>query len=313
MKKAFFLFLSILVFVSVTIFLFHKNSVTVIEPTLEVSEVRLLFGGDMMFDRSIRQSMEKRGSDFIFSPLKDLLHSYDAVVANLEGPITTFSSESVNSPIGSPKNFVFTFAPSVAQMLAEHNVRLVSIGNNHIGNFGVDGIRQTKSFLKESNVEYFGYTGQEKELDERVVFLNLGGRRFAFVGVNQFVPSGWEIGLDDIRGAKKQAEVVVVLPHWGNEYEPKANAVIQEMAHAFIEAGADLIIGSHPHVVQQSELYQGKKIYYSLGNLVFDQYFSAETQRGLLVGVTFKIDGTQEFSEIPVRLRMNGQTALLER
>lgn len=278
----------------------------------EIEEVRLLFGGDMMFDRSIRQSMQKRGSDFPLGALNELFHSYDAVIANLEGPVTTFPSKSVNSAIGSPRNFLFTFDPAVPNILMKHNVQLVSLGNNHITNFGTEGVEQTKTFLNESAVGYFGYTGLEEEAEQRIALKNWGGRTFAFVGVNQFVQDGWKVGEEDIRHARTQADIIVVMPHWGNEYQPQANKVIQEKAHAFIDAGADLIVGAHPHVVQQSEEYKGKKIYYSLGNLVFDQYFSKETQRGILLEVIFAKNGTLSFKEIPVQLHITGQTTLLE-
>lgn len=272
----------------------------------------LLFGGDLMFDRSIRQSMEKRGSDFVLMPLRETLLSYDAVIANLEGPITTFPSKSVNSTFGSTNNYIFTFHPDIVSMLNDFNFSLVSLGNNHIRNFGVEGITQTKNFLREGGIGFFGNTGEESSSQERIYFMEKENKRLAFVGVNQFVANGFAVGEEDILFAREQSDIVIVLPHWGNEYWPESGDVIKKQAHRFIDLGADLIIGSHPHVVQQVEEYQGKKIYYSLGNFVFDQYFDEEVKKGLLVGLEIYPDGRMDFKEIPIQLKLNGQTTLLK-
>lgn len=270
-------------------------------------DVRLLFGGDMMFDRSIRLSIQKNGESFILFPLHTLFHQYDAVIANLEGPITSNPSKSVNSAIGSRNNYIFTFAPTTAQLLKEENIGIVNIGNNHITNFGEDGVTQTRMYLEQENISYFGNTGENKE--KRYVILEKNGIKIGFINYNQFVSNGMEALLEDIDVVSEKADVVIVYTHWGSEYLAVAGEGIQEQAHQFIDRGADLIIGSHPHVVQQKEVYQGKTIYYSLGNFVFDQYFQKETQEGLLVEVIIKQDSYEiETQEIPILLKQTGQT-----
>lgn len=279
-------------------------------PIPQSSSVKMLFGGDLMFDRTIRQKAEKEGYEFILKPLEELFAQYDVVVANLEGPITTAASRSVNSAIGSTNNYIFTFDPKVLELLRKNHFTIVNIGNNHIGNFGKSGIEETKNFLKQGNIHYFGNTGYEESESERVNFQQFGQNTFAFVNMNQFVEGGFETGIEDVQFARNKANTVVVFTHWGNEYQPVANQVIVNQAHQLIDAGADLIIGTHPHVTQQTEEYKGKFIYYSLGNFVFDQYFSAETQHGLLVGVEIMWDGSMKFSDIPIQLQKNGQTSL---
>lgn len=277
---------------------------------LEPKSFTILFGGDLMFDRHIRQSMDRNGPNFILEPLRQTLLSYDLVVANLEGPITTFPSKSVGSAVGSTNNFLFTFPISVVPMLKEYNFGLVSLANNHIRNFDVEGIDQTKSFLTQENVGFFGNTGEELLSEQRVKFIEREGKKLAFVGVNQFVSGGFEAGEEDVIFARRNADIVIVFPHWGNEYQPNSGPVIEEYAHRLVDLGADLIIGSHPHVIQQVEEYHGKMVYYSLGNFVFDQYFEPAVKKGMLVAVEVHPDNVLTFSEIPIELKVGGQTML---
>jgi poly-gamma-glutamate synthesis protein (capsule biosynthesis protein) len=272
----------------------------------------ILFGGDLMFDRHIRLGMEKNGVEHILAPLRETFLAHDMVVANLEGPVTTFPSKSVGSAVGSTNNFLFTFDPSIVPMLKGNNFELLSLANNHIRNFDVEGVEQTKRFLDEGGVGYFGYTGEELASSERVKFIEKEGKKLAFVGVNQFVSKGFDIGEEDVIFARQNADIVIVMPHWGNEYEPHSGTVIEAYAHKLIDLGADLIIGSHPHVIQQVEEYREKKIYYSLGNFVFDQYFEPAVQKGWLVAVEVHPDSSMQFKEIPIRLNKGGQTTLVQ-
>lgn len=277
--------------------------------TADHEGVSILFGGDMMFDRYIRTVMRKRGTDYPLSPLKNTLAEADLVVANLEGPITDQSSVSETSVIGARDNYFFTFDTHVAEMLKRFHVNAVNIGNNHILNFKEEGVRQTKQALDWSQVEYFG---SPLAGDNRILVREIKGARIALVNYNQFVFQGKEKALADIESAKNQADVVVLYTHWGTEYVP-ATAKVKELARVFIDAGADVIIGSHPHVVQEHEVYHGKTIYYSLGNLVFDQYEEESTQQGLLVKMTIDAETRAlNFKEIPVLLRRTGETVLTQ-
>lgn len=271
----------------------------------------VLFGGDMMFDRSIRQHIEKQGINYIFSELNTIFSEADIVVANLEGPITDNDSVSVNSEPGSTRNFIFTFSPEITSLLKQNNM-IVNIGNNHIANFGDDGITQTKKYLTQENIPYFGDTGLEDSSQERILFHTANNKNLVFINYNQFTSEGLIHALEDISFSKTENNIVIVYTHWGNEYNPIANTVTQNQAHQFIDAGADVIIGSHPHVIQQKEIYKDKVIYYSLGNLVFDQYFSQETKEGLLVKMSISKDNALQFTELNTQTLVNGQTVLNE-
>lgn len=271
---------------------------------------RILFGGDVMLDRAIRTRMETHGVDFALDRLTSTFYTYDMVVANLEGTITTSPTRSVDTVVDDPNHFMFTFDPSVAPMLYRNNFQIVSLANNHSDDFGVDGVMQTKQYLSDAGISFFGNTGFEEQPRDRVFVRSGTSPGLAFVGYNQFVTDGLETALADIKYATTAAELVIVMPHWGPEYQPVANDDIINEAHQLIDAGADLIIGSHPHVVQQREEYHGKTIFYSLGNFVFDQYFDERFQKGLLVGVDIFSDGTMQFTEIPIKTESTGQTLL---
>ena len=260
-----------------------------------------------MFDRYIRTVMRQHGNDFPLAPLRETFVQADLVVANLEGPITDNNSRSETSLVGARDNYFFTFDPVIATVLRDFHIGVVNIGNNHILNFKEAGAEQTKQFLKEAGVRYFG---SPLSGDERILIQDARGVKIALVNYNQFVWQGRERAFEDIKTAKEQADVVILYTHWGTEYVT-ALPKTKELAHEFIDVGVDLIIGSHPHVVQEKEVYQGKTIYYSLGNLVFDQYFSLETTQGLLIKATFD-RATQSFTfeEIPLVLKNTGQTAL---
>jgi len=273
-------------------------------------KARVLFVGDMMFDRWIRQVSEKKGSEFIFKEVRNLLQSEDLVVGNLEGPITNSPSISLGSEFGSKNNYIFTFPTETAYNLYKENIRLVNIGNNHILDFGKKGLNETKDYLSEAHLSFFGDTGENSQ---RYAIKEINGIKIAFINFNQFSKTGKQNALDDLSLVKKNhPDFIVVYTHWGTEYTEKPNEKNRELAYEFIESGADLIIGSHPHTIQTKEEYKDKRIYYSLGNFIFDQYFNTKTQSGLLVEAEFQLNKKIDFKEHFVNLKNNGQTLLTE-
>lgn len=273
--------------------------------------VKILFVGDMMFDRYIREGVAKYGQgnyDYVFEKIKDKLAGYDLVVGNLEGPITDKSSISIGTEMDEKKNLDFSFDPSVGKVLAANNIKLVDLGNNHILNQGEDGVIQTKKYLDEAGVQYFGDT---ENSGQEFLIKNIGGTKIGFVNYNYSIAGSLEKAIKDIGTVKNKSDIVVVCPHWGTEYKTgDPGRVIRAEAYKLIDAGADAVIGGHPHVVQSSETYKGKKIYYSLGNFIFDQYFSSDTMKGLGVEVTINPDRAMEYSELKVEMTKRGQTEI---
>lgn len=276
-----------------------------IEPveTFFSPSVRVTFVGDMMFDRSVRQAMERKGEDHVFECVGPLLESADIVVGNLEGPITSNPSRSVGSEVGSPDNFVFTFPLLVAPLLERHNVRIVSLGNNHGTDFGLEGVQETIAALTEAGVGYFGEAKGQSVFDS-----DEGGVPLTYIGYNEFHPSSTAaktIAL--IKEARARERLPIVFAHWGNEYEEAAPRQ-KKLARQFVDAGAELVIGAHPHVIQESEVYAGKHIYYSLGNFIFDQYWMESVRTGLMVTAEITPDGVQTVEEVRVSLERDRRT-----
>lgn len=270
--------------------------------------ITILFGGDLMFDRYIRQIAMKRENDFVFAPsLRERMRSADAVVANLEGPITNNASRSVGSIVGSRENYIFTFDPSWAQTLKANNITTVNIGNNHILNFGDAGLTETKKYLTDAGVNFFG---DPRDKQYRTVILKLKGIKIGFVNENQFVVEGEAKALADVEALRPQVDVLVAYTHWGKEYL-SATDDERRRTYALIDAGVDVVIGSHPHIVQEKEVYKNKTIYYSLGNFVFDQYEQESTRNGLLVEMSIDPQTkNMHFKDIPIILQPNGQTKI---
>lgn len=267
--------------------------------------VEIMFGGDMMLDRALRIVANDKGEDFLFSCIADTFAQPDLFVANLEGPITVNPSVSVGSIVGSPNNFTFTFATTVAETLKRNHVDVVSLGNNHILNQGTDGVVQSMRYLKEAGVGFFG-----DPLEQTVHREVVKGMPFAFVGYNEWERGAASTTLALIRESVARGDTVVVFAHWGDEYEFESHPRQQVLAHQFVDAGAEIVIGAHPHVIQESELYHGKYIYYSLGNLMFDQYWEDAVRTGLLVTVTFGPNGVESISEQETYLERDRRTCL---
>lgn len=270
-------------------------------------EVEILFGGDMMFDRAIHIAMRENGDDFIFSCLPPSLWDADLVVANLEGPVTSHASVSEGSIPGGANNFTFTFPTSTATLLQRHNITMVNLGNNHIMNFGREGLLQTKDWLGKAGVSYFGDPDAIEE--ERVARPTVNGIPFSFVNWSDWTSDKTDHTVAQVRKEADAGRVVVVYTHWGEEYVPPTPQM-RQLARSFVDAGASIVIGSHPHVVQEHEIYQGKDIYYSLGNFVFDQYFTEEVRSGLLVRATFDKTGVVATEDIPIYLERDRRTCL---
>lgn len=280
-------------------------------PPATPASAMILFGGDMMFDRTIHTITLRKGSDFLFSCIDPLLLSQDLVVANLEGPISPNTSLSVFTVPGDANNMTFTFPLSTGALLYKHNVRMMNIGNNHSNDFGRNGMYATVNYLIGAHVEYFGDT-----IAHRMTPVEVGGVPVTFINYNEFAISDTEetasTTIAQIKIARSAEYIPVVYTHWGIEYQPTAPSYVRERAHEFIDAGAEIVIGSHPHVVEDHEVYKGKYIYYSLGNFIFDQYFTPEVSHGLLLQTVFTPKGVQSVKEIPIQLNRDGTTCVVE-
>ena len=271
---------------------------------------KILVVGDMMFDRYIRQVSYQKDGDHVFSCIAGFLKSYDLIVGNLEGPITENASMSLISEPEGTGNYTFTFPTGTAELLAKNSIKLVSLGNNHINNFGEAGISSTKKFLAEAGVEYFGLPANRESLVQEE---EINNQKISFINYNEF--GSIKVGdvIEKIKEEKSKGQIIIIYAHWGDEYVP-APQRIRNIAKNFAEAGADIIIGSHPHVVSFHESFgsaQDKKTtaYYSLGNFIFDQYWDDEVSTGLTLELNIK-NGQINIMEHEVSLNSDGRTCL---
>lgn len=257
--------------------------------------------GDIMMDRAVRDHMNKYGLDYPFQKIdRRFFQEADILLGNLEGPV-----------VAKKTNFghlTFGMSPDIIPTLKDFGFDMFALANNHGLDQGWSGHDSTKQLLSEASIGWFGHPAGELH-EENILFSKVKGVRFAFIGLTDvYNKAGREQeaikNIHAVLGAiRDKVDYIVVFPHWGPEYVKKPAARQVNFAHAFIDAGADIIIGHHPHVVQEKEFYNGKWIYYSLGNFIFDQYWSKETQKGLVIRVTFqggKIS-VEEFPTISVK------------
>ncbi|MDQ5957630.1 MAG: hypothetical protein QG614_605 [Patescibacteria group bacterium] len=263
----------------------------------KISELNLLFVGDIMLDRAIRKKIQQSttSSDFITNYLTGFdsyNKNYDYVVANLEGPITPYNSKTLNSDGSYNQELTFTFPTSSVQILNLLNIKMVSLSNNHTANFGKEGFADTLELLDKANLGYFGnpYNSSLSQIANTICRDDIC---IAFVGYNQFaINNKSELISKEIKRLRDDTNVdfIIVYAHFGEEYQSKSNKNEQNMTHEWVDAGADLVIGTHPHVVQEEEIYKRKYIYYSLGNYIFDQWFNENVKTGLALDFKFIID-----------------------
>lgn len=250
----------------------------------------MLFAGDVMPSRFVAVRMREKGYDYPFSSVKEMLSAADLAFVNLESPVT---------PGRTIQNGEMTFRgdPEFLPAMREAGVDVVSLANNHSPNMGADGLADTMRRLDERDIAHVG-SGNAARAYAPVSY-DLYGMRVAFIAQNdtdvvppEYCAEAQSVGTackdlarasSSIALARKFADIVVFTMHAGDEYTHEPNARQKALARAAIDAGADLVIGHHPHVVQRAEIYKGKRIYYSLGNFIFDQNWSRDTRMGLVV------------------------------
>lgn len=263
--------------------------------TGDSQEIRLMATGDVIPARSVNFQMVKR-NDFRYPFLKtaDLLNTADIVFINLESPLVPKCSTTVEGMIfcGNERAVGgFNFA----------NVKIASLANNHIGNYGNDGIDNTIKLLEKNNISVTG-------VNEKQTILTIKGKKFGFLGYNDIEKNDkLKISLaykdaiaTEVASLKKETDFVIVAFHWGIEYNSNPTSGQKELAHLAIDNGADLIIGNHPHWVQGVEIYKNRFISYAHGNFIFDQMWSRETREGVVGEYVFGENGLKDVSYYPV-------------
>ena len=271
-------------------------------------ETRLAFVGDMMLDRSVRTSVVKNfGGDYnqLFTNLTELKGA-DILFANLEGDVSD-----IGNNVGS--KYSFRMDPAILPAISNAGFDIVSFANNHVGDWNWAAFKDTLKRLSDIGILQTG-AGDTKAGAETPTIIEKNGVRFGFIGFSDVGPD-WIRATDTnpgillasdphladiIKRAKEKSDVLIASFHWGTEYNKLHNSRQESLAHIAIDNGADMVIGHHPHVIEDIEIYKDKPIVYSLGNFIFDQNFSPETRKGLMLSVSIEEGKVVSHEEMPI-------------
>lgn len=278
--------------------------------------IRLGFVGDIMLNRAVEKKvLSEGGGDFRFPFLKiaDTLAPYDLLFGNLEGPISD-QGENVGSI------YSFRMDPRVVDGLIYAGFDVLSVANNHMGDWTKRAMKDTFARLKKADIVPVGGGNTEAEA-YAPHYVDVRGIRIGFVGFSEFGKGYLEgdaktpgIAIAEksrvvagVAEARASADIVVASFHFGEEYRDNPTRFQQDMARAAIDAGADLVVGHHPHVLEPLEKYGSGYIKYSLGNFVFDQSFSEKTMTSEVLDITVQGKKIVDVKEIPLGINASFQ------
>lgn len=254
-------------------------------------EFSLISTGDIGLVRDINYKIElSKNPNYPFLKIANYLKSADLTITNLEGPLIN------NCPI-IREGFTFCGEDENVTGLVYGGIDSANLANNHITNYGLEGLGETVQVLRSNNIIPFG-------LDGEIEYVSIKNKRIALTG---FVELGnnWE-GLNNateenvsilVSQAKENADIVITAFHWGAEYKYKPTKNQIELAHLAIDSGSDLVLGNHPHYIQPIEVYKKKLIIYAQGNTIFDQDWSQETREGVLYKFAYRGGNFEKIEE----------------
>lgn len=268
------------------------------EAVIENDPVTLLFAGDVLLSDYVLNNYNSNGIDGVLSPdLLNELQNADITVINNEFP---FSTRGTQAP---DKQFTFRVDPKYVSVLTDMGVDIATIANNHVLDYGPDALQDTFDTLDEAGIDYMG-AGTDLARASALITKKAGGKTFGFLAASRVIPVvSWDVQnsspgvfttydpsrlIAAIEAARESCDYLTVFVHWGIEREEYPQDYQVSMAKQYIDAGADLVIGSHPHVLQGISYYKDKPVFYSLGNFIFNR----EIPKTAAVKVT--IDGENE-------------------
>ncbi|MDD5109957.1 MAG: AmmeMemoRadiSam system protein B [Patescibacteria group bacterium] len=263
----------------------------------------LTFTGDVMLDRKVYANAKRAGTlNYPFEKIPRVLTGDDFTIVNHEGPMTKLAYHA--SPTD-PNNVTFNFDAAYAPFLRKSGMEIFSLANNHTQNMGADGLATTRMLLSGAGGKIFG---DPRRVDGALT-LAAHGQRVALTAIYDTSSVDYFAAAQNLQKISSSTFAVVYM-HWGIEYDRAFSRRQRTIAHGLIDAGADLVVGSGPHVLQPVEVYQDKAIFYSLGNFIFDQDWSVGTQQGAALGT--RLEGTHAtYYLLPVQM-LAGQVRVAE-
>jgi len=279
--------------------------------------VEVVFAGDIMLSRTVEERMEVYGSQYPFEGLDGVLRGADLTMGNLEAPFSV-QGEPLN------KRFVFRVDPGHASGLSWAGFDVVNLANNHLLDFGQEGLDQTLVSLGEMGIAYVGAGRSYQEAHSPLIWEGKGTK----IALLSYAASRWKGSYelptselvsfaelptirDEVQGASQLADLVVVILHLGTEYQVAPDEEQLAASRAAIDAGAGLVVGHHSHVVQGWEEYRGGLIVYGLGNFVFDIDVVEASREGAMLRVLLGPRGIAAADLIPVRIVDDVQPQLM--
>ncbi|WEK53167.1 MAG: CapA family protein [Candidatus Cohnella colombiensis] len=281
----------------------------------QTDKVKLALVGDILPAANVLNLMVANGYEYPFIYVKDRLQAADIAAANLETPITDRGTPATRGEPPQLKDYFYRAPPDVVSIIQDSGFDFLSLANNHTLDYGWEGLSDTMEYLDEAGLKYAG-AGMDDKAAYSPRYMEVGDFTIAFVSLSRVI---WDVNwkadrtnpgvaetytidraVEAVKTAKSNADLVVVMVHWGIERQDTPDESQKYLAYSYIDAGADLVIGSHPHVLQGFESYKGKWIAYSLGNFVFPGMSPPTTaETGILSAVCSK-DGNCDLSFEPM-------------
>jgi len=275
--------------------------------------------GDMIFDRKVGALVASQGGSAPLRHVADILSAADVAVGNLESPLSDVGTRDT------AKDVTFRGDPRGVEGLSAAGFDLLALANNHALDYGAEALLDTIERLDAAGIAHAG-AGADRAAAWEPAVVDIDGTTVAYLSFSHILPAGFIAGdgrpgiaagrtdmlavSDAVRAAKDEYDYVLVSFHWGVEYVDDANADQVRDARTAVDAGADMVLSHHPHVIQGIELYNGGLIAYSLGDFVFDHY-SRKTGEAFILEAELGANGISDIRATPVYLDGSGTPAVV--
>ncbi|MBQ5805943.1 MAG: CapA family protein [Lachnospiraceae bacterium] len=272
----------------------------------EIEDITLLFAGDVYLSQHVLGAYDKAGGihGVLDEGIRAEIDAADIFMVNQEFPFTERGTKAED------KQYTFRLPHDRLHIMNEMGIDIVTLANNHILDFGPHGITDSIAALKEAGIKYVG-AGEDLEEAKKLEIIEVGGRKIGFLGTSRvYMATSWAAGenhpgvfstydptlpIEEIKKADELVDYLVVYVHWGVERETTPKEYQRVMGRQYIDAGADIVIGSHPHVLQPLEYYNEKPIMFSMGNFVFGSSIPSTE----LLKIEIHADDSMTVTEIP--------------